>query len=89
MHDHRGVVAALLIALGCVVYYAICQRRDRLRAEAERDVYEDEITKTHEGDTQLARLRERRLRAVHAEDTVVELADAVGVYVPAQRPGGA
>lgn len=82
MHDHRGVVAALLITLGLVIYYAACQRRDRIRAEDERDLYEDEIVRAHESDTQMARLRERRDRAAHT-DVVVELASAVGVIVPA------
>lgn len=83
MHDHRGVVAALLIALGCVIYYAICQRRDRLRVEDTRDAYEDQLAAAHEHDVDRAQVRAQRDREQHAGDTVVELASAIGVIVPA------
>lgn len=85
MHDHQGAVAALLIGLGLVAWYALRERRDRIRAEDERDLYEDELTRAHEGDVQLARLRDQRLRAGHAEGTTVDLFTSPVLEVPLPR----
>lgn len=85
MHDHQGAIAALLIALGLVAWYAACERRDRIRAEDERDLYEDELTRAHEGDTQLARLREQRERHGHSAGATLELFTSPVLEVPHQR----
>lgn len=75
MHDHQGAVAALLIGLGLVAWYALRERRDRIRAEAERDLYEEELERQAAGDHQVAMLRDRRLRRGHASGTRVETLD--------------
>lgn len=85
MNDHQGAVAALLIALGMVAWYAVREHRNRLEAEAERDLYEDELTRAHEGDTQLAMLREQRLRRGHSDGTTVQLFTSPVLEVPSQR----
>lgn len=63
MHDHQGAYAALTAIILLLAWYARTERRLRRQAEDERDLYEDEIVRTHEGDRDLARLREERERA--------------------------
>lgn len=85
MHDHQGAVAALLIALGLVAWYAAREHRSRLEAEAERDVFEGELEERAGVRRDNAARIDQARRRTHAAGTTVDLFTSPVIEVPHPR----